>query len=872
MFTPRFRTVCGVAAALVCVALASLTRAEDTARTGAVRLDADGVLRWAADDRELAVFGVNYCLPSASDYRAAGRAGADRAELIRQDFLHFKRLGWDGVRLSFWGDWENSDADGALIGNDHLDLLDRCLAEARRRGLLVLLSPIVVHSSLWPEYPEAPEVTGFSRKFKSSALAKDPAAIRAQARYLGELLRHVNPHTGVALKDEPALRLIELVNEPWYDSRDREGSTRYLDTLAGAVRETGWDGVVFANVSQDPGILPALRDSSVRGATFGWYPLGLLAGGELEGSRLRAVDAYPALDDARLNGLARIVYEFDAADTLDPTLYPAMARTLRGGGAQFMAMFSYDMLATAPANLGWRTHYLNLVYTPAKAVSAAIAAEVTRRVPRGADFGAYPDNNHFGPFRIEPRTRRAELNAPDAFMHTGDTATPPVEPEALRRIVGVGSSPLVAYGGLGAYFVDHLGPGRWRLELYPDAAPVGDPFRAEPRPEPVVSRLVWRERPMTLRLPGLGPDFAVAPLDAGNAHRTRAVGGTFAARPGVYLVYSGETPSRDELPEAVGGVPIDAFVCPGPTGGEPLVWPAPVLRGTEGVPLPVRVNLVADQAPAEAWIEWHAGDDTTRLTPLRADAGFAWTTTLPAEETPVGEFYWRVGIRENDGAVSPDAARWFPGTGKWRAEILAQNAPLSVLDLNDLGPARLLVSRDRQGVKSPKAVVLPTGEGGPARLRIDFPLPAKPADSDGAPAVECGVAAGFAQWAEHRPARAGWRFKVRGDLGGGRLAVRLVEADGTSWRATLPISADWAERELESDDFRAVPLILLPGMYPNGAEHRPAAAQGRGGPADNPRAAELERVQFQFVPASDGTAMATGGWVEVAAVELTVAR
>jgi uncharacterized protein (DUF1501 family) len=37
--------------------------------------------------------------------------------------------------------------------------------------------------------------------------------------------------------------------------------------------------------------------------------------------------------------------------------------------------------------------------------------------------------------------------------------------------------------------------------------------------------------------------------------------------------------------------------------------------------------------------------------------------------------------------------------------------------------------------------------------------------------------------------------------------------------------------------------------------------------ADNPRAAELERVQFQFVPASDGTAMATGGWVEVAAVE-----
>lgn len=811
MFTPRLRTVCGAAAALVCVALSSLARAEGTARAGAVRLDADGVLRWAADDRELAVFGVNYCLPSASDYRAAGRAGADRAELIRQDFLHFKRLGWDGVRLSFWGDWENSDADGALIANDHLDLLDRCLAEARRRGLLVLLSPIVVHSSLWPEYPEAPEVVGFSRRFKSAALAKDPAAIRAQARYLGELLRHVNPHTGVALKDEPALRLIELVNEPWYHSRDREGSTRYLDTLAGAVRETGWDGVVFANVSQDPGILPALQDSSVRGATFGWYPLGLLAGGELTCNRLRAVDAYPPLDDARLGGLARIVYEFDAADALDPTLYPAMARTLRGGGAQFMAMFSYDMLATAPANLGWRTHYLNLVYTPAKAVSAAIAAEVTRRVPRGADFGSYPANSRFDSFRIDPRARSAELNAPDAFMHTGDTATLPVEPERLRLIVGVGSSPVATYGGLGAYFIDRLGPGRWRLELYPDAAPVGDPFRAEPRPEPVVSRLVWRERPMTLRLRGLGSDFTVAPLNAGNAHRARAFDGTFAARPGVYLLYSGAEPARGELPAEVDGLPLDAFVCPGPTGGEPVVWPAPVLRGTEGAPLPVRVNLVADQSPAEAWIEWHAGDEATRRAPLRAEAGFAWTAMLPADETPVGDFHWRVGIRQNGGVGSREGVRWFPATGSWVGNNIARNAPLPCLGLSDLGPARLLVSRDRPGVKSPKAAVLPAGEGGPARLRIDFAASTKPVDPDGAPAVECGIAAGFAGRAEHRSARDGWRFKVRGDVGGGRLAVRLVEADGTTWRATLAVAGDWADRELKSDDFRAVPLILLPG-------------------------------------------------------------
>ena len=860
-----------MAGGLAALAGAAVLVAVEPAPNLAVRLDPEGVLRWAADDRELAVFGVNYCLPSASDYRAAGRAGADRAELVRRDFLHFKRLGWDGVRLSFWGDWENCDADGGLIVNDHLDLLDRCLAEARRHGMVVLLSPIVVHSSLWPDYPEAPEVRGFSRRYKSSELAKDPAAIRAQARYLGELLRHVNPHTGLALRDEPALRLIELVNEPWYDSRDREGSTRYLDTLAGAVRATGWDGVVFANVSQDAGILPALRLSSVRGATFGWYPLGLLAGGELAGNRLRALDAYPPLQDARLEGLARIVYEFDAADSLDPTLYPAMARTLRAGGAQFMAMFSYDMLATAPANLGWRTHYLNLVYTPAKAIGAAIAAEAARRVPRGASFGGYPANTRFGPFRLEPRARLAELNAPDVFMHTGDTTTAPVEPARLRRIAGVGASPIVAYGGLGAYFLDRLGPGRWRLELYPDAAPVADAFKAEDRPEPLATRLVWRERPITLRLPGLGADFGVAGLDLGNRHRARAVDGTFPARPGVYLLQAGGEPARDDLPAEVAGLPLGAFVCPPASGGEAEVWPVPVLRATSGRSLPVAVNLIADRAPGEAWIEVQTGDAPVRRRALAEGAGFAWTATLPPEEVPEGVFRWRVGFREKlhgaDGSVS-QRTRTLPVGGWWTGETCPADAPLPALALQELGPSGLAASRDRPRAPGPKVAVRAAEGSDPARLRLDFIAPARAIGAEDGPAVECALAAGFSARAAARPEGSRWRIKLRGEAGAGRLALRLVETDGTTWRALVPVGTGWQEHDFAPREFQASSLILLPGLYPNGADHRPAAAAGRGGPGDAPRPAELDRLQFQLAPAPDGVFPVDSGWIEIAAVEL----
>src|SRR5947208_16726823 len=78
----------------------------------------------------------------------------------------------------------------------------------------------------------------------------------------------------------------------------------------------------------------------------------------------------------------RIVYEFDTPDLRTGTMYPAMARTFRAVGAQFAAMFAYDMLRTASRNLGWQTHYLSLIYTPRKAMSAVIAAEAMHRLPR----------------------------------------------------------------------------------------------------------------------------------------------------------------------------------------------------------------------------------------------------------------------------------------------------------------------------------------------------------------------------------------------------------------------------------------------------------------------------------------------------------
>ena len=60
-----------------------------------VYMDKQGVIRWTENRKEVALFGANYCLPSACDFRAAdyGRPGTFQAnELGRITSLLLGRL------------------------------------------------------------------------------------------------------------------------------------------------------------------------------------------------------------------------------------------------------------------------------------------------------------------------------------------------------------------------------------------------------------------------------------------------------------------------------------------------------------------------------------------------------------------------------------------------------------------------------------------------------------------------------------------------------------------------------------------------------------------------------------------------------------
>ena len=198
----------------------------------------------------------------------------------------------------------------------------------------------------------------------------------------------------------------------------------------------------------------------------------------------------------------KVIYEYDPADVLDTYLFPAAARTFRKVGFGWVTQFAYDPIDMARFNSEYQTHFLNLAYTPGKAVGMAIAAEVMRRTPIGTDYGKYPADTVFGDFTVSARRNLAMFNDGEHYYHTNKTADSPKAPKKLRRIMGVGSSPLVSTDGTGAYFIDRLDKDTWRLEVMPDVTLTDDPF-ARPSLSREVAQISDSHVCMSLSLPGV---------------------------------------------------------------------------------------------------------------------------------------------------------------------------------------------------------------------------------------------------------------------------------------------------------------------------------------------------------------------------------
>ncbi|WP_207513747.1 cellulase family glycosylhydrolase [Longitalea luteola] len=637
--------------------------AQRATKNNLVYVDNKGVIRYTKGGAEAAFFGVNYTVPFAYGYRSVKALNLDLKKEIDKDVYHFARLGIDAFRVHVW-DVEISDSAGNLLQNEHLELFDYLLAALKKRGIKTIITPIAYWGNGYPERDEP--TPGFSAKWGKARANINDSAIRAQENYLQQFFRHVNPYTNSTCQGDPDVIAVEINNEPIH-SGPKEGVTSYINRMVSAIKSTGFTKPLFYNISQNTSYASAVAAASVNGFSMQWYPSGLVANREVKGNFLPNVDVYAIPFDTipAYRNKARIVYEFDPADILQSNMLPAMARSFKTAGFQWATQFAYDPLATAYGNTEYQTHYLNLAYTPGKAVSLLIASKVFHRVPRLKTFSTYPADSSFDVFRVSYKNDLSEMNSGDEFYYSNNTSTMPASAAALQHIAGVGSSPVVQYGGSGAYFLDKLEDGIWRLEVMPDAIHIRDPFeRASPQKE--VTRIEWNRHAMQFVIPDLGEDFTLQPLNEGNDFEVTVNSNRFLIEPGAYLVTrKGKTAGKWNGGARTGYLMLNEFAAPAIRDTTPLLTYQPVTDAVAGRPLYLHLQAVGlDSADQISFQLPGFGRGGARPLRFQRTQGHTYTLELPAGLLIPGVINYRIVIQKGKdyyvypGNVKGDPLAW----------------------------------------------------------------------------------------------------------------------------------------------------------------------------------------------------------------------
>ncbi len=637
----------------------SYSQKKNSKSNNLVYVDKEGVLRWTSNNTEAAFFGVNYTTPFAYAYRAHKALNVDLEKAIQQDVYHMARLGLDAFRVHVW-DTEISDTVGNLLENDHLRLFDFLLAELKKRNIKTIITPIAFWGNGYPERDEA--TPGFSRKYGKGRATTNDTAIRAQENYLKQFFKHVNPYTKLTYIADPDVIAIEINNEPSH-SGPKEGVTNYINRLAEAIRSVGCTKPIYYNISQGPYYADAVAKANIDGVSFQWYPSGLVANQEVQGNFLPHVDRYNIPFDTipEYRTKSRMVYEFDAADVLQSNMYPTMARSFRGAGFQWATQFAYDPLALAYANTEYQTHYLNLAYTPSKAISFLIASKVFHKVPRLKQYGVYPTDSSFDVFRVSYKESLSEMNSEEEFYYSNSTTSKPVNASKLKHIAGVGSSQLVQYAGTGAYFIDKVEDGEWRLEVMPDAISIRDPFeRASPKKE--VTEIQWRTNSMQLSLPDLGTNFNLKGLNDGNNFSSSSSDGKFQLEPGTYLL-SKNGKNIATTSNMTGVIGLKEFVAPPVSSSSLFLRHEPFAEVSPGRPFTVKATVVGiDTGRVILQVSrLGSGFGQQRMITMERKSVSEFSAEMPAALVQPGMLMYRIILQKgNDFAVFPENSKTNP--------------------------------------------------------------------------------------------------------------------------------------------------------------------------------------------------------------------
>jgi hypothetical protein len=536
----------------------------------------EGVLRYE-DGGEVALWGAN--VQTALSWEYNGRlkpAGvpleaAALKQVTEQNLDQLELMGTQVIRAHLLPS-DFADRDGNLVDTVFLDVLDHLVAQCRQRGIYIYLTLV---NDMRTNYLRDSFMAGQERP----RWLFDAPFVAHMEHYIQCLLNHRNRYTGQAYRDEPAIAVFEVMNEPGYldyatlvgdpdcrpyreafeawcaandvhEFRETHFRTyryelvrRVVDRLAKAIRDTGSKKPVVWNlnwpwmINDCEDIFQAVADSSVDAVSFSCYPGQSdvphlywehpkdLSGKNYLPTLREFYTNYQALRwmlSQRFAGKAKVTYEFESFFNQSTYMYPAMARLFRALGSQMAMMWQYTLSPVAQYCGG--SHYLNLESSPPKALSYRIASHVFGELPRYTDYDTQAEAEMtFGHCTLSYPRNLSVFSSEQSldYSRTIEGTVPAIHPH-VREIAGSGRSPLVSYEGTGAYFVrledDHID-----VQILPDVTYLRPLWQPAGRPPwtPTCQFDAQTPHRFALHLPGWEGPLRIERVNGGHAEAKR---------------------------------------------------------------------------------------------------------------------------------------------------------------------------------------------------------------------------------------------------------------------------------------------------------------------------------------------------------------
>ena len=169
-----------------------------------------------ADGSRLRIWGINL----------SAAAGLPRKEDAPHLAAVLARHGLNGVRFHYFdrpapgGILQASGPDTRVLDPEQLDRLDLLVAELKKRGIYTNINLNVARQFREGDGVRDHELLGFAKGLTHF----DERLIELQKEYARQLLTHRNPYTGEEYRNEPAVAIVEMVNEnslveSWFSGR-----------------------------------------------------------------------------------------------------------------------------------------------------------------------------------------------------------------------------------------------------------------------------------------------------------------------------------------------------------------------------------------------------------------------------------------------------------------------------------------------------------------------------------------------------------------------------------------------------------------------------------------------------------------------------